>query len=120
MEYIAHASRHHYRYRIGEVVGIDRAKRQIFVAPSFDDDGRQIIPPRVLGYDTLVLAVGSVSNDFGTPGAARHAIALDTAESGRPFQQAHDRRLPARQRAIRAAFAGSAPLRHRWRRGDRR
>ncbi|RUU13502.1 NAD(P)/FAD-dependent oxidoreductase [Mesorhizobium sp. USDA-HM6] len=87
VEYIAHASRNHYRYRIGEVVGIDRAKRQVFVAPSFDDDGRQIIPPRVLGYDTLVLAVGSVSNDFATPGAARHAIALDTAEQAARFNR---------------------------------
>ncbi|TKB22958.1 MAG: NAD(P)/FAD-dependent oxidoreductase, partial [Mesorhizobium sp.] len=40
VEYIAHASRHHYRYRIGEVVGIDRAKQQVFVAPSFGDEGR--------------------------------------------------------------------------------
>lgn len=87
VEYIAHASRHHYRYRIGEVVGIDRARREVFVAPSFDDDGRQVIPPRVLGYDTLVLAVGSVSNDFGTPGAARHAISLDTAEQATRFNK---------------------------------
>ena len=87
IEYIAHASRHHYRYRIGEVVGIDRAKRQVFVAPSFDDDGRQIIPPRVLGYDTLVMVVGSVSNDFGTPGAMRNAIALDTASQAARFNR---------------------------------
>ncbi|TGS82849.1 NAD(P)/FAD-dependent oxidoreductase [Mesorhizobium sp. M3A.F.Ca.ET.174.01.1.1] len=87
VEYIAHASRHGYRYRIGEVVGIDRAKRQVFVAPSFDDDGRQVIPPRVLGYDTLVMAVGSVSNDFGTPGAARHAISLDTADQAARFNK---------------------------------
>ncbi|RAZ92441.1 NAD(P)/FAD-dependent oxidoreductase [Mesorhizobium hawassense] len=87
VEYIAHASRNRYRYRIGEVVGVDRLKRQIFVAPSFDDDGRQIIPPRVLGYDTLVMAVGSLSNDFGTPGAALHAIALDTAEQAALFNR---------------------------------
>ncbi|CAN7689473.1 NAD(P)/FAD-dependent oxidoreductase [Mesorhizobium amorphae] len=87
VEYIAHASRHGYRYRIGEVVGIDRAKRQVFVAPSFDDDGRLVIPPRVLGYDTLVMAVGSVSNDFGTPGAARNAISLDTAEQAARFNK---------------------------------
>ncbi|MFB9979270.1 NAD(P)/FAD-dependent oxidoreductase [Mesorhizobium kowhaii] len=87
IEYIAHASRHQYRYRIGEVVGIDRAKRQVFVAPSFDDDGRQIIPPRVLGYDTLVMAVGSVCNDFGTPGALRNAIALDTASQAARFNR---------------------------------
>ncbi|TIT43787.1 MAG: NAD(P)/FAD-dependent oxidoreductase, partial [Mesorhizobium sp.] len=63
------------------------ARRQVFVAPSFDDDGRQVIPPRVLGYDTLVMAVGSVSNDFGTPGAARHAISLDTAEQAARFNR---------------------------------
>ena len=58
--------------------GINRAKRQIYVEPSFDDEGRQIIPPRVLGYDTLILAVGSVCNDFGTPGVADHAVKLDS------------------------------------------
>jgi NADH dehydrogenase len=85
IEYIAHAPRHHYRYRIGEVVGIGRAKRQVYVAPELDEDGRQVIPPRVLGYDTLVMAVGSVCNDFGTPGAARNAIALDSAEQAIRF-----------------------------------
>ena len=85
IEYIAHAHRHHYRYRIGEVVGIDRARRKVFVAPSLDDDGRQVIPSRVLGYDTLVMAVGSVCNDFGTPGAARNAIALDSADQAVRF-----------------------------------
>src|SRR5262245_58925066 len=87
VEYIAHAPRHHYRYRIGEVVGIDRARRQVFVAPSFGADGRQVIPPRVLGYDTLVLAVGSVCNDFGTPGAAQNAIALDDPDQAARFNR---------------------------------
>lgn len=87
VEYIAHAKRHHYRYRIGEVVGVDRARRRVFVAPSFDENGRQVIPPRVLGYDTLVLAVGSVSNDFGAPGVARHAIALDTPDEAFRFNR---------------------------------
>ena len=74
VELIAHARRRHYRYRIGEMVGLNRAKRQIYVAPSVDEDGRTVIPPRVLGYDTLVIAVGSLSNDFGTPGVAEHAV----------------------------------------------
>jgi NADH dehydrogenase len=87
VEFIAHARRHHYRYRIGSVVGLNRAKHRVYVAPSIDEDGRQIIPPRVLGYDTLVVAVGSVCNDFGTPGAAKHAIALDTAEQAARFNR---------------------------------
>ena len=46
-----------------------------------------IIPPRVLGYDTLVIAVGSVANDFGTPGAAENAIALDTLDQAARFNR---------------------------------
>ena len=87
VEYMAHARRHHYRYRIGAVVGVNRAKRQVHVAPSAGEAGRQIIPPRVLGYDTLVFAVGSICNDFGTPGVAAHAIALDTAEEATRFNR---------------------------------
>jgi NADH:ubiquinone reductase (H+-translocating) len=87
VEYMAHARRHSYRYRLGEMIGIDRARRRIHVAPNFDELGRQVIPPRVLGYDTLVLAVGSVCNDFGTPGAAQHAIALDTAAQAARFNR---------------------------------
>jgi NADH dehydrogenase len=87
VEFIAHARRHHYRYRIGAVVGLDRSKRHVHVAPSTDEEGRQIIPPCVLGYDTLVFAVGSVCNDFGTPGVAKHAIALDTAEEAARFNR---------------------------------
>jgi len=87
VELIGHARRRHYRYRIGEMIGLDRTKRQVYVAPSNDEDGRQIIPPRVLGYDTLVMAVGSLSNDFGTPGVAAHAITLDTLDQAARFNR---------------------------------
>jgi len=87
LELIAHARRRCYRYRIGAMVGLNRAKRQIHVAPSLDEEGRTVIPPRVLGYDTLVLAVGSMSNDFGTPGVSEHAIALDTVEQAARFNR---------------------------------
>jgi NADH:ubiquinone reductase (H+-translocating) len=87
VELIAHARRRHYRYRIGEMIGLNRAKRQIYVAPSVDEDGHTVIPPRVLGYDTLVIAVGSLSNDFGTPGVNEHAITLDTLDQAARFNR---------------------------------
>jgi NADH dehydrogenase len=87
LELIAHARRRHYRYRIGEMIGLNRAKRQIYVAPSLDEDGQIVIPPRVLGYDTLVIAVGSVANDFGTPGVHEHAITLDTLDQAVRFNR---------------------------------
>jgi NADH:ubiquinone reductase (H+-translocating) len=87
LELIAHARNTHYRYRIGQMIGLNRGRRQVHVAPSADEDGRQIIPPRVLGYDTLVIAVGSMSNDFGTPGVAEHAITLDMLDQAARFNR---------------------------------
>jgi NADH dehydrogenase len=87
LELIAHARYRHYRYRIGAMVGLDRAKRQVHVAPSVDEEGQTIIPPRVLGYDTLVIAVGSMSNDFGTPGVNEYAITLDTLDQAARFNR---------------------------------
>src|SRR5271168_4384930 len=85
LELIAHARRRHYRYRIGEMIGLNRAKLQVYVAPSLDEEGQTVIPPRVLGYDTLVIAVGSMSNDFGTAGIIEHAITLDTLDQAVRF-----------------------------------
>ncbi len=47
LELIAHARRRHYRYRLGEMIGLNHAKRQIYVAPSVDEEGQTVIPPRV-------------------------------------------------------------------------
>ena len=69
------------------MIGLNRAKRQIYVAPSLDEEGQTVIPPRVLGYDTLVIAVGSMSNDFGTPGVNEYAITLDTVDQAARFNR---------------------------------
>ena len=87
VEYLAHARAHHYRFRVGAMCGLDREKRQVFVEPTLDEDGRQLIPPRVLGYDTLIVAVGSVGNDFATPGVKEHAIAIDSADEAARFNR---------------------------------
>lgn len=39
---------------------------------------RQFTPPRLVGYDTLISAIGSITNDFGTPGVAENAVPLET------------------------------------------
>ena len=47
-------------------------------------------------YDTLVIAVGSLTNDFGTPGVKEYAIALETASEAARF---HRRLVNALMRA---------------------
>src|SRR5438132_3513231 len=84
VNYLAQAHWHGFRYRFGEMIGLDRAAKEVHLAATFDHEGRQITPPRSVGYDTLVIAIGSVTNDFGTRGVAQYAVPLETpAQAGR-------------------------------------
>ncbi|GJE71549.1 NAD(P)/FAD-dependent oxidoreductase [Methylorubrum podarium] len=87
VDYLHHAHANHFRYRIGEMTGLDRETRVIHLAASRDSEGREVTPVRAVPYDTLIMAVGSTTNDFGTPGVAEHAIALDTKEQAMRFHQ---------------------------------
>lgn len=85
LDYLAQSHWHHFRYRVGEMVGLDRARREVQVAPFHDEEGRLVTPARTFRYDTLVIAVGSNGNDFGTPGVKEHAIQLDTPPEATRF-----------------------------------
>ena len=68
-------------------------------------EGEEMLPRRTLPYDTLVLCLGSVSNDFGVPGAAQHPISLDTLADAERF---HRRLLAVCVRADGRAAAGAS------------
>lgn len=75
-----------FTYVHGEVVHIDRATQTILVKALDSEQGVQLLPGRSLQYDTLVLAVGSKCNFFNTPGAAEHAVALDSTSQAESFR----------------------------------
>ncbi len=87
LNYLAQARWHHFTCRLGALSGLDRERRQIQIASTIDDEGREVTPPRSFPYDTLVVAVGSVTNDFGTPGAAEFAVPLETPEQATRFNK---------------------------------
>lgn len=76
--YRSHGYAWGYRFFYGAMAGIDRENRQVLIAPIRDEDGREIMGTHRIRYDYLVLALGSVSNDFGTKGVAQHCIFLDS------------------------------------------
>jgi NADH dehydrogenase len=86
-DYLAQAHWHGFRYRFGEMIGLDRAKREVRLGATIDDEGREITPPQSLGYDTLVIAIGSVTNDFGTLGVAQYAVPLETPAQAARFNR---------------------------------
>lgn len=87
LDFLAQSHWHHFRYRVGEMTGLDRGRQEVQVAAFVDEDGVQVTPQRVFRYDTLVLAVGSMSNDFGTPGVRENAMRLETPVDASRFHR---------------------------------
>lgn len=87
LEYLAQAHWHHFFFRLGEMVGLNREKKEVYIGPNFDENGVQVIPPRAIPYDTLIIAVGSTTNDFGIKGAREFSIALDTQQQAERFHR---------------------------------
>jgi len=105
VDYSVLAYWHRFVFRLGSVAGLDRARHALTLDEVHDDDGALMLPKRTISYDTLVVCVGSVSNDFGVQGVAEHAIALDTQQDAERF---HRRLLAACMRANVAADEGRA------------
>ncbi|MEO9137242.1 MAG: NAD(P)/FAD-dependent oxidoreductase [Casimicrobiaceae bacterium] len=114
-DYLAQSHWHGFRYRIGEMRGLDRKQHAVEIAPFVDEDGDQVTSSRAIEYDTLVIAVGSRTNDFGTPGARQYAIALDDPTEAQRFHRrlvnayirAHTQAEPLRPEQLQVAIIGA-------------
>lgn len=112
VSYRAHARGHGFSFRVGCMSAIDREARQVVLAPLVDDDGEQVLPSTRIDYDLLVIALGSTSNDFNTPGVQDHCIFLDSPHQAHHFRQKlfnqflRIQRLPEFDRDVRIAIVG--------------
>ncbi|RTR39726.1 NAD(P)/FAD-dependent oxidoreductase [Shewanella canadensis] len=86
--YSAHAAKHSYQFQLGTFCGLDADVKQLTMAPIVDDAGYILLPERHIEYDKLVIAIGSVSNDFNTPGVKDHCYFLDSHQQANRFHNA--------------------------------
>lgn len=87
MEYLAIARDNHFTFRLGRMDGLDRSAKQVMLAPTYDENNELLLPRQSIGYDTLVIALGSQTNDFGTPGVRDNTIMLDSLNAAERFHQ---------------------------------
>jgi NADH dehydrogenase len=87
LDYLAHARNHHYQFRLGRMEGLDRRQRQVILAPVVNEEAMEIIPRCRFTYDTLIIAIGSITNDFGTPGADQYCTYLDSQAQADRFRR---------------------------------
>lgn len=84
--YRSHGHRWGYRFFYGSLESVDRAARKVTIAPILDEDGSELIGRHFVRYDYLVIAVGSVSNDFGTPGVKENCLFLENRAQADRFR----------------------------------
>jgi len=86
LSYRAHAKNHYFDFQMGSLNDIDRERKVIALSELRDDNGELLMPSRELEYDILVMAIGSTSNDFNTPGVRDNCIFLDSPEQAHRFR----------------------------------
>ena len=112
VSYRGHAIKNHFYFRVGRMTGIDRENKQVVLAAMQDDNGTEFLPSTRIDYDYLVIALGSVSNDFKTPGITDHCIFLDSPAQAHRFrnrllnQLLRLQRLPGTNPLVRIAIVG--------------
>ncbi|WP_261817105.1 NAD(P)/FAD-dependent oxidoreductase [Vibrio gallicus] len=87
LSYRAHAKNHGFDFQMGSLSDIDRERKVIVLDELKDTSGELLIPVRELEYDFLVMAIGSTSNDFNTPGVRENCIFLDSPEQAHRFRE---------------------------------
>lgn len=78
VNYFAHAYHNGYEFEFGRMYQLDTQNRVIRLEAVLDETGQLLAPERSLAYDWLVMAVGAIPNDFGTPGVQQHALFLNS------------------------------------------
>jgi NADH dehydrogenase len=115
VDYMAQAHWHHFTFRIGELKGLDRESKTIELAPYKDEDGAAVTPTQRIAYDTLVICIGSLSNDFGTKGVKEYALKLETQHDAKSFHskmvnaciRAHNQAEVIHKRQLHVAIIGA-------------
>ena len=115
VDYMAQAHWNHFTFRIGELKGLDRTNKTIDLFPYLDSDGSPVTPIQQIEYDTIVVCVGSLSNDFGTQGVKEFALKLETQHDAKQFHskmvnaciRAHHQKEVIHKRQLHVAIIGA-------------
>ena len=84
LSYTVLARRNHFGFALGSLEALDAGRKTITLSEILDTEGGVIVPRRTVSFTWLVLALGSGSNAFGTPGI-EHAYLLENVQDAQRF-----------------------------------
>lgn len=85
LSYSILARNNHFSFMPGDLIALDGAERRLALAEVRDEKDGVLIPERDVRYGQCILALGSGSNFFGTPGK-ENAYVLEHALDAQRFQ----------------------------------
>lgn len=86
ISYLAYSATHYFQFCLGTMQDLDRDKKEIILSPVYDEQNTKlIIPERRIAYDILVIAIGSISNDFNIPGVKTRCLMIDNSKQALHF-----------------------------------
>lgn len=85
--YRNHAFQNKYRFFLGAMKDIDRERKEVIVEEVYDENGDVLMNEHRIRYDYLIIAVGSIANDFGVPGVKENCMFLESRAEADRFRQ---------------------------------
>lgn len=90
MSYLTIAKKNHFHFELGDLKKIDRLNKTILIHnPDALDSPEELTVP----YDVLILAFGSVTNNFNTPGSEEFCFYLDFEKQAQKIHRVLFQRL---------------------------
>lgn len=102
LSYAAHAYYHHFHFQVGRLHALDRESK---IVTLFVDEKNAL----AISYDILVIAVGSISNNFAIPGTNEYCYYLDSRVQADQFHLDFIQRLmgPNSEKPLQIAIIGA-------------
>jgi len=85
--YLMLARKYRFSFILGKVDSVDTVNQSVHIESTKDENGVTIVAERHFNFSRLILCVGSLCNDFGTPGVQEHCLLLDSRPQAERFHQ---------------------------------
>jgi NADH dehydrogenase len=76
-----------FKFVLGSLSHLNRKDKVVTVNSVIDDHGIEILPKRSVSYDSLIIAIGSISNSFNIPGVNEYCYRLDKGYQAELFHK---------------------------------
>jgi NADH:ubiquinone reductase (H+-translocating) len=93
LNFYSHSMMNNYYFHPGEMQSLNRDTKTITIAAIKGENGDILVAERKLCYDILVIAIGSQSNDFNTPGVKDNCLVIDNLEQANIFHKRYIEKL---------------------------